>query len=93
MLTVYGKLFGTASISQSPKHTINSIIPEMENAVSELETELQRLVQEEAALMASVRQTVGSMSDLRYGRLASNQLRDQVIEGLVDLQETCKAKS
>ena len=40
--------------------------------------------------MAAVQQTVGGMSDLRYGRLGNSQLREQVLDGLADLQATCK---
>lgn len=61
--------------------------------MSELESELQLLGEEEAALLASIQQTVGSMSDLRYGRFANGQLRDQVLEGLENLRETCKSKN
>lgn len=78
---------------RNPKHSVASILPDMESAISELESELQLLGEEEAALLASVRQTVGAMSDLRYGRLANSQLREQVLEGLADLRETCKAKN
>ncbi|KAK3387715.1 Cnl2/NKP2 family protein-domain-containing protein [Podospora didyma] len=85
-------LFGAAANAHNPKHSLISIIPELEGAVNEIETEIQRLAVEEESLLASVRQTVGSMSDLRYGRLANNQLREQVLEGLADLQETCKEK-
>ncbi|KAK0639364.1 Cnl2/NKP2 family protein-domain-containing protein [Cercophora newfieldiana] len=85
-------LFGATSNVQAPKHTVNSILPDLEGAVGELEGELQRLQQEEASLLAAVQQTVGSMSDLRYGRPGNNQLREQVLDGLLDLQETCKAK-
>ncbi len=65
----------------------------MEGAVSELEAELQLLDEEEAALLASVRQTVGAMSDLRYGRLANSQLPEQVLDGLGNLEGICKAKN
>ncbi|CCC07577.1 hypothetical protein SMACR_06779 [Sordaria macrospora] len=85
-------LFGSTSDSQPPKHSIGSILPDLEGAVSELESELQLLGEEEAALLASIQQTVGSMSDLRYGRFANGQLRDQVLEGLESLRETCKSK-
>jgi len=40
--------------------------------------------------MAAVQQTVGGMSDLRYGRLGNSQLREQVLDGLADLHATCK---
>ncbi|KAK0705386.1 Cnl2/NKP2 family protein-domain-containing protein [Lasiosphaeris hirsuta] len=86
-------LFGAASNSQNSKHTVSSIIPDLEGAISELEGELQRLEEEQAALMASAQQTVGSMSDLRYGRLANSKLRDQVLDGLANLQETCTGKN
>lgn len=42
--------------------------------------------------MRSIQQTVGSMSDLRYGRLSNGQLRKQVLEGLQTVQETCELR-
>ncbi|KAL2265736.1 hypothetical protein VTJ83DRAFT_6836 [Remersonia thermophila] len=81
-----------SSSSSSNKHSLESILPEMESAVGELEAELQLLQEEEAALLASVQQTVGAMSDLRYGRLANSQLPEQVLDGLANLEEICKAK-
>ena len=65
----------------------------MDNAISDLEQELLELEQEEAALLESVKQTVGDMSDLRYGRLANNNLRDEVMDGLQGIQKVCKRKS
>lgn len=65
----------------------------MDNAISDLEQELMELEQEEEALLESVKQTVGDMSDLRYGRLANNKLRDEVMDGLQGIQEVCKRKS
>ena len=61
--------------------------------MGELEGELQRLEEEESALFSSVQQTVGSMSDLRYGRLGNSKLSEQVLDGLADLQETCKSRN
>lgn len=86
------QLFGVEA-KQGPKHTINSVIPDLERAVGEVEGELQRLEAEEAALMASVQQTVGGMSDLRYGRLANTNLPEQVLDGLADLEQTCKSRN
>jgi len=80
------------SSAQTPKHDLHSIIPGLEDAINELESQLQLHKEEEAALLASVKQTVGDMSDLRYGRLANPKLPEQVLEGLADLQETCKTK-
>lgn len=53
---------------------------------------IQRLEQEEAELLQAIRQTVGSMSDLRYGRLSNSQLTRQVLEGLQTVQETCESR-
>ena len=61
--------------------------------MGELEGELQRLEEEESSLLSSVQQTVGSMSDLRYGRLGNSKLPEQVLDGLADLQETCKSRN
>lgn len=64
----------------------------MESAASDMEQEYQRLEEEEAALLESVKQTVGSMSDLRYGRLANAKLKYELIDALKDFQEVCKRK-
>ncbi|KAL2132374.1 hypothetical protein VTI74DRAFT_3884 [Chaetomium olivicolor] len=85
------KMLGNWSEPKNAKHTLATILPDMEGAIGELEAELQLLEEEEAALLASVKQTVGAMSDLRYGRLANAQLPEQVLDGLADLQEICKA--
>jgi centromere-localized protein 2 len=71
------------------KHNINTIIPELDSSVEELDAAIQSLEKEEAELLQSIKQTVGSMSDLRYGRLSNGQLRKQVLEGLQIVQETC----
>ncbi|EXF81033.1 Cnl2/NKP2 family protein [Colletotrichum fioriniae PJ7] len=86
------KLFGVAG-AQDPKHTINSIVPEMDTAIADLEAEIQELEAQEAKLMESVKQTVGSMSDLRYGRLANPKLGEDVIQGLKSVQDACDGKS
>ena len=75
------------------RHTLISILPELESSVHELESQITRLEEEETALLASIRRTVGSMSDLRYGRLANTGLRDQVLNGLANLRETCREQT
>ena len=84
---------GNWSEPQNPKHSLASILPDMEGAIGALEAELQLLEEEEASLLASVRQTVGAMSDLRYGRLANSQLPEQVLDGLGNLEEICRTKN
>ncbi|KAF5510191.1 hypothetical protein CGCS363_v003828 [Colletotrichum siamense] len=90
-LEIERALFG--SVGSDPKHTLNSIIPEMDTAIADLETEIQQLEAQEAALLESVKQTVGTMSDLRYGKLSNPRLKEDVIEGLKSVQDACKGKS
>ncbi|KAH6645937.1 Cnl2/NKP2 family protein-domain-containing protein [Truncatella angustata] len=86
-------LFGpTSNTIQPRKHDLRTILPEMHLAAADMEQQVQRLEEEEAALLESVKQTVGSMSDLRYGRLANPKLRNEVIDGLKDFQQVCKRK-
>lgn len=86
------QLFG-ASGTQDAKHTLNSIIPEMDTAMADLEAEIQKLETQEKSLLELVKQTVGSMSDLRYGRLSNHRLRDDVMQGLKSVQDACDGKS
>jgi centromere-localized protein 2 len=86
------KLFGETN-PEGSKHTLQSIIPEMDNAVVDLEAEIKRLEDEESALLDSIKQTVGSLSDLRYGRLSNSQLSEEVLEGLKTVQDACEGKS
>ena len=71
-------------------HTLRSIIPEMERAVEEVEDEVRRLDEEAEALLEQMRTSIGGLSDLRYGRLANEQLREQVLEGLQRLENACE---
>ena len=50
------------------------------------------LQEEEAALLESVKQTVGGLSDLRYGKFANGKVKDEVLDSLTTLQETCDSK-
>jgi centromere-localized protein 2 len=54
--------------------------------------EIEQLRQEEETLMESVRQTVGGLSDLRYGKFANAKVGDEVKDGLETLRETCDSK-
>ena len=66
-----------------------STVGALGSAVEDVEAEVRLLEEEEAQLLQTVQQAVGSLSDLRYGRLANPQLRDQVLEGLDNVQATC----
>lgn len=61
----------------------------MENAVEDVEDEIRRQEEEAEALLEQMRGTVGGLSDLRYGRLANGQLREQVLDGLSRLEGSC----
>lgn len=87
------QLFGDESGAKSAKHTLNSIIPELEGATGALEAELEKLKEEEVALLESVKQTVGGLSDLRYGKFANDQITDDIMDGLKTVQEACESKS
>ncbi|CZS99361.1 uncharacterized protein RAG0_07708 [Rhynchosporium agropyri] len=83
-------LFGsTSNLPASKPHTIASILPELESAVEEIEDEIRRLDEESEAILAQMQRTVGGLSDLRYGRMANGHLREQVLEGLQRLEDSC----
>lgn len=86
------QLFGNASGIDGPKRDLQSVLPQLDSIITDLEGEIRRLGEEEAQLRQSLNQTVGSMSDLRYGRLANSQLPEQVLDSLSDLHETCKRR-
>lgn len=91
-LEIERALFANAGQGVS-RHNLRSIIPELDSAVQDLEAEVQRLEAEEEALQESIRQTVGGLSDLRYGRLSNQRLPDEVIQGLRTLQQQCDTKT
>lgn len=86
------QLYGPASGGPALKHDINAIIPELDSSAEELDAAVQKLGLEEASLLQAIKQAVGSMSDLRYGRLSNGQLTKQVLEGLQTVQETCETR-
>jgi len=86
-------LFGQSSnLPTSNPHTLTSILSELETAVEDVEDEIRRLDDEGETLLEDMRTTVGGLSDLRYGRLANGQLREQVLEGLERLEKSCEKK-
>ncbi|KAH8175552.1 cnl2/NKP2 family protein [Sarocladium implicatum] len=86
-------LFGTGSGATKAKHTLSSIVPELDSAADALEAEIRRLNDEEAALSETIKQTIGALSDLRYGKFSDGQVRDEVIEGLATLRQSCEDKT
>ncbi|KAI2632500.1 Cnl2/NKP2 family protein-domain-containing protein [Hypomontagnella submonticulosa] len=87
-------LFGPTSNTLQPKqHTLLTIIPDMDDAVADMEREIQIMEQEEAALLESIKLAVGNMSDLRYGRFSNPNLKDEVLDGLQRMQDVCERKT
>lgn len=60
--------------------------------MGDIEEEIQRLDEEAETLLEEMRSTVGGLSDLRYGRLANGQLREEVLEGLSRLENSCEKR-
>lgn len=78
----------------APKqHSLQSIIPDLDSAMLDVESDLQKLEEEESALLESIKQAAGNMSDLRYGRLSNPNLTSEIIDGLRGIQETCRQKT
>ncbi|KHO01844.1 Kinetochore subunit NKP2 [Metarhizium album ARSEF 1941] len=86
-------LFGTKSGAKRAKYTLHTVIPDLHGAAAAMESEMQRLEDEEADLVAFIRQTIDDLSDLQYGKLSNPQLRMDVLEGLVSLQHACASKT
>ncbi len=60
----------------------------MQSAVEDIEDEIRRMDEESEALLEEMRGIVGGLSDLRYGRFANDQLREQILEGLERLEKS-----
>ncbi|KAI1822378.1 Cnl2/NKP2 family protein-domain-containing protein [Xylaria intraflava] len=86
-------LFGSTSATTAPKqHSLQSIIIDLDSAVTDVENDLERLEEEASAVLKSINHAAGNMSDLRYGRLSNPNLTSEVIDGLRGFQDTCKQK-
>ncbi|KAI9849014.1 MAG: hypothetical protein M1837_005905 [Sclerophora amabilis] len=89
------ELFGPASnLPQSKPHTYSTLLPEMESACSDLESEISEINIELEVLLKDMKGTVDNLSDLRYGKLSrpsggADSIGQEVIEGLKSLQRAC----
>ena len=75
-------------------HTLSSILPDMEQACAELETEISALEAETSLALEDIKTTVGDLSDLRYGRFSRpaggrGSVGEDVIEALEGLEDVC----
>ncbi len=54
----------------------------MEKAAEEIQGEIEAMGQEAAALLADIQNTVGGLSDLRYGKLLNQDFGEEVVQAL-----------
>ncbi|KAI9739406.1 MAG: hypothetical protein M1818_005094 [Claussenomyces sp. TS43310] len=93
-VVIENALFGSTSNLPIPQpHTLLSILPAIEAASQDVLLEIQALEEETKALLADVASTVGGLSDLRYGRFANGQAKQEVLAGLDGLKTACHRKS
>ncbi|PGH36839.1 centromere-localized protein 2 [[Emmonsia] crescens] len=90
------QLFGQRDPTISPEnmHTLASLLPEMENACSSMEREIEAVDAEAARIFAELTSTVGELSDLRYGKFnkppgVATDAVDDTITGLKELENAC----
>lgn len=75
-------------------HSFPSLVEEMEKSCVALEQEIAAAEEEASSTMAAVKQIVGDLSDLRYGKLnkpglTPDEYAGEVIRGLRGLRDTC----
>ena len=63
-------------------HTLRTILPTLDTATEEIEAEIALLELEAETLLAGIRNTVGGLSDLRYGKFRNQEVVEGVKEGL-----------
>ncbi|KAG6037574.1 hypothetical protein E4U41_004908, partial [Claviceps citrina] len=85
-------LYGDKAGVKSTKHTLQSILPDLEGAAGALEDEMQQLHDDEERLIASIAQTVDSLGALRYGGFSTEGLGGLVGGALEALREECVGK-
>jgi centromere-localized protein 2 len=91
------QLFGPAgSLSRRDRrHTMNSLLEDMERTCRQLETETQHAEIEAEDVLRHMKETVGALSDLRYGKFAkapgmeAGGMEEEVVKALKGLEEAC----
>ncbi|OBT96978.1 hypothetical protein VE01_05526 [Pseudogymnoascus verrucosus] len=59
-------------------HTLRTILPTLDTATEDIETEVALLELEAETLLAEIRNTVGGLSDLRYGKFRNQEVGEGV---------------
>jgi centromere-localized protein 2 len=89
------ELFGPTSSTQAVGyHSFSSLLSEMESSCAALEREVSAAEKEATSTLTAVRQTIGDLSDLRYGKLNKpgvnpDEFTGETIRGLQGLQDAC----
>lgn len=76
-------------------HSERSLVKEMQVACEDIEQEIKDLEQEAAEILEGLHNTVGDLSDLRYGKFAkppgsTEEFGQEVLQGIKRLQEVCE---
>jgi centromere-localized protein 2 len=89
------QLFGQPSTTAADhRHSLRSLLPEMERACASMEKEIESAEAEAAAILAELTARTGELSDLRYGKFnkpsgIAGDIVDEAIRGLNKLEEAC----
>ncbi|KAJ6779611.1 hypothetical protein PWT90_05625 [Aphanocladium album] len=86
-------LFASDSAAKKSKHTLDSILPELDGASGAIEAEIAKLQQQEADLKEAIANTINDLGSLRTGDFTNPELPNQVLDGLEKLQDICNRKT
>ncbi|KAE8352370.1 Cnl2/NKP2 family protein-domain-containing protein [Aspergillus coremiiformis] len=94
------QLFGQPSTaSPSDYHSVSSLLSAMEGACANIEREISGVDKDATTLLSELNQTVGEMSDLRYGKMqgpvgtTGEDMVNETIRGLEHLEDACYRES
>jgi centromere-localized protein 2 len=76
-------------------HSERSIVKEMEVACDDIQQEIYELERDASDILSELSDTVGGLSDLRYGKFAkasgsAEEFGPEVLQGIKRLQEVCE---
>ena len=88
------QLFGLPNGQYRTPHTLQTIHPSIERACANVEEHVSEIETEMSGLLSEITEVVGSLSDLRYGRFtkssgASDDITEEVLSTLKRLESAC----
>lgn len=92
-----GQLFAqTANLANARAHSLQTILPDMEEALQALETEIAEIDEQKKVLLEQMKATLGGLSDLRYGTFSkpvggSGNIAEEATNAMRMLQDVCKS--